>query len=173
MSDFWEEWAGVEKKLLPAGEYNTTLQSAGVDHDGQGRPRTKLCFTVCDGENFQRQNIWLDWPHMPEKFGWLARKVWFAIGRGEQRPEGNSPEEVMLSISRALPEFQGRTFRLNVAVHKDGNGEERNRVKELTLLGGAAQQAPQAPVHGYGSQQPPMIQAEANKPTGEPAPWSY
>jgi len=158
MADFWDEWEGSDKTPLPAGVYNMVLVEASVEYQERG-PRTSLAFAVCDGEPYATKRVWLDWPHMPDKFGWLARKVWTALGRGGQRPDGSTPEEVMLTVGRVCGEYQGRTFRITVDVRPKPSGGEKNRVSDLELLHTGSAQQPAAADPQYGGRQ-------------EPAPWS-
>ena len=180
MTDFWENWGQKSSEPVPPGVYNATLDEASLNFDGAGRARTSCTFIICEGQPHAGRRIWVDWPHDAGKFGWLARMVYEAFY--SERPQGDTPEAVLLSIAKALTESQGRAAKLTTDLRTyTHNGEEKKkeRVRRIERLATAAPQPSQPAPQGYGGQgygggnQPSVIQTEPDKPSGEPAPWSY
>lgn len=174
MTDFWENW-GTVKTPIPANTYDMSLTEAKIEYDDKGRARTSLTFRVVDGGPYAARHIWLNWPHLPEKFGWLAKKIYMGMGFTE-RPSGDTPDEVMTTIGRMFTERLGEVFKVNVVLKKGNDGVERNQVNNVTRIATTQKQPEQAPP-GYGgsgyADPKPMIEVKPDTPNGEPQPWSY
>ena len=141
--DTWDSWGGNMgvSTPVPAGQYDCLLKEASVSYDDGGRARTSLTFNIVQGDHLGRY-LWLDWPHDPAKFGWCARMMWEACGF-DSMPEGDNPEQMLMSISRGVCDAQGRTFKLTTDVRTyktaDNQTKSKSRVKRVESLNYAPQ----------------------------------
>ena len=141
--DVWDSWggSGMSSTPVPAGKYAARLKECGLEYDADGKARTKLTFVIIEGDHNNRY-LWLDWPHDPAKFGWVARMMYDACGY-TQMPDGDNPEQMLMTMTRLIGDARNQTFRLTTDVrsYQTAAGEQKqsSRIKRVE----AFQQQPQ------------------------------
>ena len=111
MSNNWNDWEQKAKTAfepLPPGQYVAVIDNASVEYNDKGA-RTKITLKVVEGQHANRL-IWESYPHI-DKFRWFGRMAWEALGF-QHVPEGDSMEQMFLSISRALTDSVGKAVRV-------------------------------------------------------------
>jgi len=111
MSNNWNDWEQKAKTAfepLPPGQYVAVIDNASVEYNEKGA-RTKITLKVVEGQHTNRL-IWENYPHN-DKFRWFARMAWESLGF-QHVPEGDSMEQMFLSISRALTDSVGKAVRV-------------------------------------------------------------
>jgi hypothetical protein len=137
--DFWDEWGNRTgpSQPVPAGKYTCQLKECNVDlSNANGVARTSCTFVVQDGDHAGRY-LWLDWPHIGEKFGWCARMMWTAMG-GTSRPNGEQVEQVFMEVARCISDRRGLmlTVETDVRTYKNNQNEivSKSRVKHVGAI---------------------------------------
>tara|TARA_Y100001973_G_scaffold13494_1_gene18982 strand:- start:41 stop:511 length:471 start_codon:yes stop_codon:yes gene_type:complete len=144
----WDSWGGNmgPSTPVPAGSYVAKLNECKLTYDNDGTARTELTFIILEGEQTGRY-LWLDYPHLP-KFGFLARMMWDACLM-QGMPEGDNPEQMLLTMCRTFGDMRGRPFMLTTTVrtYQTSNGETKSR-SNIKKVAPVNQQPPQnaAPV---------------------------
>ena len=111
MSNSWDDWEQKTKTAfepLPPGQYVAVIDNASVEYNDRGA-RTKITLKVVEGQHNGRL-IWESYPHI-DKFRWFGRMAWESLGF-QHVPEGDSMEQMFLSISRALTDSIGKVVRV-------------------------------------------------------------
>ena len=148
--DFWDKWGqGMgPSSPVPPGQYTCQLKECSVDlSTAEGPARTSCTFIIQDGDHTGRY-LWLDWPHISEKFGWCARMMWTAMG-GARRPNGEHPEQVFMEVARCVSDKRGTmlTVQTDLRTYTNQQNEKvsRSRVKQVTAIEQAAAPTGEAP----------------------------
>ena len=158
MADFWEQWG--EKKgtagPVPPGIYTATLDAVVLNHDANGQARTELTLGITGGNHHGRL-VWVSWPHIGAKFGWLAHKAWTAAGLNG-RPSGDTEEAVFQTVAQVLVDQVRRQMRIttDLRTYRNPQGEQisKARVKDMQPIfsepvgGEPTAQAEEAPHYG-------------------------
>jgi len=122
--DFSNAWqnteAADEYKPLPPGEYVCHADRGELKKARTGTPSYSLSFKVCEGEHTGRL-VWLDLFLTPAALP-MAKRDLVKLGI-------DSPEKL------ELPLPQGIRCKVKVALRKDDDGSERNRVVRFFVVG--------------------------------------
>ena len=121
-----EQWDSTEAAAdfvpLPSGAYEAHVQSVELFNAGTGTPGVKIQFRVCDGEHAGRMvfhDLWLTPAALPQ-----TKRDCLKLGL-------DSLEK--LESAAVLP---GRIrCRMRVALRRDDDGTEYNRVRRFDVLG--------------------------------------
>ena len=112
--------AATEFAPLPAGDYVTHVVSGELFLSKANTPGVKICFKVIEGD-YARKHIWLNLWFSPAALPMTKRDL---AKLGVTDPE---------QLEKPIP--QGIRCRVKVAVRKEENGDEFNRVKSFEVLG--------------------------------------
>ncbi|TWT37014.1 hypothetical protein KOR34_19600 [Posidoniimonas corsicana] len=122
--DFTSNWASTaaagDFDPLPAGWYICRIESGELDASNRGTPGYKLTFVVLEGEHEGRklwQDLWLTPAALP-----MAKRDLRKLGIVE-------PSQ----LEQPLP--SGFRCRVQVALRRDDDGTERNRVRRFDVIG--------------------------------------
>ena len=137
--DFWEEWNGkgpVDTGPITPGQYLVKLDSCSLKFMADGTPRTEMVLILCPDQPHAGRYIWHSWPHKivdgRATFGWLAKMAWTACGM-DQRPQGDTVQEVLTTIAKVIGEKSGATMKVTTE-NRQYKGEDKVRVKNLQRL---------------------------------------
>ena len=177
MSDFWNDWGTkTDNTPVPPGVYAARLESCNMEFKENGA-RTEMTFVIVDGQPHAGRHLWVSWPHVAAKFGWLAKMAWYAFGKDE-RPAGDLPEHVFASIAQGLGDMRGHVVKLVTSsrTYMNNSGEQvtkaqvkrMERFKTVQAEQPQQQQPQQQPQgsgyggQGYAANQAPQGQGDGN-----------
>lgn len=120
--DLWDSIeAADEFKPLPAGSYVCHIIEGKLFESRNGTPGYKLTFKVLEPSEYAGRLLWLDC--------WLTA----AAMPQSKRDLGKLGIKSKTQLENPLPRFI--RCKVNVALRKDDDGTERNRIKSFDMIG--------------------------------------
>jgi hypothetical protein len=120
IGDLWNATTAADDyRPIPAGEYVARIVSGELETSRQGTPGFKLTYEICEGE-FTGRRLWLDL--------WLTEAALPMTKRDLAKIGISRPEQ----LEQPMP--PGIVCKLKIALRKDDDGTERNRVSRFELL---------------------------------------
>jgi hypothetical protein len=117
----WNETeAAADYKPLPPGTYVAHLIEGMLERSRTGTPCFKLTFKVIEGP-FENRRIWHEI--------WLTPKSMPMAKRDLLKLGFKSPQQMEQPVPQWL------RCRVQVVIHRDDDGTERNRVRDMELVG--------------------------------------
>jgi hypothetical protein len=124
-NNFRDNWdntaAAADFSPLPAGEYTMRALSGELfTSKRNGTPGYKVTLEVAEGEHAGRR-VWAEY--------WLTPAA-LPMAKRDLKPFGiDGPDQ----LEKPLP--AGMLFKIKLAIHRDDDGNERNRVRKVEFIG--------------------------------------
>jgi hypothetical protein len=137
--DLWNTTEAAEDyRPIPAGTYTCHLIDGQLSHSRNGTPNYKGTFKVVDGPHSGRRLWWEIW--LTQKAMAMAKRDLAKLGI--HRPE---------QMEQPVPQWL--RCRVVVVIHADDNGTDRNRIRDVEVIGRDTPEAdPFAPSETTGGQ---------------------